>query len=1311
MWKINIKRNLQNFTLKRVNRVIEIVSRGKRGIPGEDGPTGPQGPAGEGLPDGGTTGQVLAKASNTDQDTDWVDPSGSVDSVNGQTGVVVLDTGDLSEVADKKYVTDAEKTKLSNTSGTNTGDQDLSGLVPITRTVNGHALSSNVTVTKSDVGLGNADNTSDANKPVSSATQTALDLKVDENAAITGATKTKITYDAKGLVTAGADATQDDIGDGATYKQYSATEKTKLAGIETGATADQVASEVPVTPAGNMASTNVQSALTEHQGDIDTINSSLGGLTDAVVLKGTWDASAGTFPGAGVAQAGWSYIVSVAGTVGGTAFAINDRLLAIVDNASTTVYASNWHKLDYTDQVLSVNGETGAVTLTTDDVSDSGQTAKYTTAADITKLAGIEALADVTDAGNVGSSIHGATGKTTPVDADTVPLIDSAASNVLKKVTWANVKATLKTYFDTIYDLYFARTATLVVVASNANDTSNGDYFCDGTDDHVQINLALAALTNGGRVLLSEGTFQIGANLDFLSNTTLEGQGDGTILIIKAATTANGVEVDSVNNVKVKNLQVNGNKANTNNGGALYTTVNGIRVISSTRVVIENCTVHDAYYGGITVDQSTDVKVLNNTCYDNRDNQIFLRPSNTRVLIKGNIAYGSDFNGIQSLRSDYVEVIGNLAYDNGPTSAEGDGIGFEGCRYSRIEGNIIHSNGIQGIKVDYTVEGVGGDQRSLDCVIANNTIYNHVDTGNGCGIEVLRSDNTIIRGNRIKTAKYGINVGEVTGVTIKNNSVTNTDSQGIRTHDTSATNVIIDGNTVATTGSHAIEVFQDRVKITNNIVSGSSDQGIRISDGDNDYIFGNTIYDNANNGILISSGAGATEVRNNYFFNTGTAQDRALYEESGTGATRMVNNRIVGQNTAEFEFNRTTSIYISETVFNENGADVDYRAEGDTATNLFIIDAGLDAVQIGTTTAGVIADFRTTAIVFNENGADRDFRVEGDTDANLIFVDASTDRVGIGNSAPGTKMNIGTAFTDAGSNVGGLSIQYADATNPIGLYISNTGASSASSGAGMVMASLDGAALASGDRLGFFLWGGSNGSALINRAGFTSFTTELWSGSVSGTDIRVETTPTGTNARSNGVIFTAAGGMTINEQGRDADTRIEGDTDVNLVFVDASVDKVGFGTATPAEKVDVIGNIKVRDSVVYTPAPATDVTASGEVADLTAGESLVFGDVVYVKSDGKMGKGDADAIATSSCIAMAIATIANDASGRFIMRGFVRNDAWAWTVGGVVYLSTTAGGMTQTAPVGTDDVVQILGVATHADRMYFNPQLVQVEHT
>lgn len=113
---------------------------------------------------------------------------------------------------------------------------------------------------------------------------------------------------------------------------------------------------------GYFTGTTVEAALAELGADVAA-------LDQAVVLKGTWDASAGSFPGSGSAQAGWSYIVSVGGTVDSVAFAANDRIVAITDNASTTTFAANWHKLDYTDQVLSVAGQTGAVTLAQADVS------------------------------------------------------------------------------------------------------------------------------------------------------------------------------------------------------------------------------------------------------------------------------------------------------------------------------------------------------------------------------------------------------------------------------------------------------------------------------------------------------------------------------------------------------------------------------------------------------------------------------------------------------------------------------------------------------------------------------------------------------------------------------------------------------------------------------------------------------------------------------------------------------------------------------------------------------------------------------
>jgi hypothetical protein len=61
---------------------------GQDGAPGQTGATGPQGPkgeTGEGVPAGGTTGQVLTKNSATDYDTSWQDANGG-----GGTGPTLL---------------------------------------------------------------------------------------------------------------------------------------------------------------------------------------------------------------------------------------------------------------------------------------------------------------------------------------------------------------------------------------------------------------------------------------------------------------------------------------------------------------------------------------------------------------------------------------------------------------------------------------------------------------------------------------------------------------------------------------------------------------------------------------------------------------------------------------------------------------------------------------------------------------------------------------------------------------------------------------------------------------------------------------------------------------------------------------------------------------------------------------------------------------------------------------------------------------------------------------------------------------------
>lgn len=110
---------------------------------------------------------------------------------------ITLTTASIADSSNKRYVTDAHLTLLGNTSGTNTGDQDLSAyaltanVVPNTRTVNGAALSSNVTLTTADIAdsankryvtdaqltvLGNTSGTNTGDQTISDATISLSDI-------------------------------------------------------------------------------------------------------------------------------------------------------------------------------------------------------------------------------------------------------------------------------------------------------------------------------------------------------------------------------------------------------------------------------------------------------------------------------------------------------------------------------------------------------------------------------------------------------------------------------------------------------------------------------------------------------------------------------------------------------------------------------------------------------------------------------------------------------------------------------------------------------------------------------------------------------------------------------------------------------------------------------------------------------------------------------------------------------------------------------------------------------------------------------
>lgn len=126
-----------------------------------------------------------------------------------------------------------------------------------------------------------------------------------------------------------------------------------------------------------------------------------------------------------------------------------DGLVTAGADATTADIADSTNKRYVTDAQLTVIGNTSG-TNTGDQTSVTGNAGTATALQTARTIDGqsFNGTANITV---IAPGTHAATSKATPVDADELPLVDSAASNVLKKLTWANLKATVKTYFDTLY--------------------------------------------------------------------------------------------------------------------------------------------------------------------------------------------------------------------------------------------------------------------------------------------------------------------------------------------------------------------------------------------------------------------------------------------------------------------------------------------------------------------------------------------------------------------------------------------------------------------------------------------------------------------------------------------------------------------------------------------------------------------------------------------------------------------------------------------------------------------------------------------
>lgn len=162
------------------------------------------------------------------------------------------------------------------------------------------------------------------------------------------------------------------------------------------------------------------------------------------------------------------------------------------------------------------------------------------------------------------------------------------------------------------------------------------------------------------------------------------------------------------------------------------------------------------------------------------------------------------------------------------------------------------------------------------------------------------------------------------------------------------------------------------------------------------------------------------------------------------------------------------------------------------------------------------------------------------------------------------------------------------------------------------------------------------------------------------------------------------------------------DTDSDALKYDGGTNTWIF-TAGNTE-VQLLTKLRMGDAIQHEwdSVPASDATMSGDTSQETVDANASgIGACLVLSADGNWDEADASAVATVGQLGIAVE--ASTGTKYILWNGWVKDTAWTWTPGAQLFVSETTGAITATAPSTSGAFVQVVGYATSATTIRFNP--------
>lgn len=604
------------------------------------------------------------------------------------------------------------------------------------------------------------------------------------------------------------------------------------------------------------------------------------------------------------------------------------------------------------------------------------------------------------------------------------------------------------------------------------------------------------------------------------------------------------------------------------------------------------------------------VAVVGNTISGSNDSGIALGggPGGGRILdsvFQGNTCYLNDTDGIRPQGSDRCLFIGNKCFNNNQdanATPTGSGIRFSGGTptYNTLIGNQCYDT--QGSPTQhYGIYGASGDYFLMVGNEAHGNLTGQISVSGANNQYGLNMGSTTHSGF---TATSQIDFSGTTHAGLKVNSLTTTQRNAL----TAANGMLIYNSTnnrfekyengawAVTGGSGSGDVVGPSSATNNAVVrydgtTGKLVQNSTVTVGDTGAIV-STIADTGNAvGLTITQNDTTNNPVGAAFTNAGTNSGITLAQTGSPGSNGAVR------------------------VTNSGGGRTLYlRQEGEVATN----DRGL---------------FVLSDQVTQSSSGSRLVEFKEDTTASTIDVlhlynDGTGRSLFIDNNNSGRSIDDDQDVTNANWSNGSVRITATSVVNDAATYTKS----------GSIFELTSNVTETSGT---------ITDSAVVMDINQTH-------ADATGNVIDIQNSGTGQTIATRdatGVTFQIgpSGNLVVNERGLDADTRMEGDTDQNLFYLDASTDSIGVGTATPGAKLEskvtgassLIPFQVVMDSSIATQNAAvvknlTNFAHSGDLVKFQLVNATDSGNVLVITNAGSGlslkydGRGGAQAGASTS---------------------------------------------------------------------------------